>query len=187
MAIRHGGKELTPKEQKAQVLKWTGWTTTQYNKEYDKLRNRVRAFERATDKAKGEINVADLLAKDARSQYYARYYGETYTPTNLYQAVAATPSISSGKKLSRKTAERVQNVAKERLQAQYRGLLSNSAYSAQIGVEIGYLDGWERATVQEIEEIINRYSKLSTLDRQAALDYNKNRRDFREPPRKVDS
>lgn len=187
MAIRHGGRELTPKEQKTKVMQWTGWSTEQYNKEYDKLRNRVRAFERATGKPKGEINVADLLAKDARSRHFARYYGEQYTPTNLYQVVAATPSISSGKRLSVRTTERVRATAKDRLAAQFKGLINNSIYSPQIGVEIGYAGGWDNITVSELEEILKRYGKISTLDRQAVEDYNENRRDFREPPRKVES
>ena len=187
MAIRHGDKELTPKEQKTQVLKWTGWTTEQYNKEYDKLRNRVRAFERATGKAKGEINVADLLAKDARSQYYARYYGKAYTPTNLYQEVSATPSISSGKQLSRKTAERVRATAKTRLSNQFHGLLNNSKYSQQIQQEVQSMGGLENISPADYEKLLRKYGRLSTADRQAAEEYNRNRRDFREPPRKVDS
>ena len=187
MAIRHGGRELTPKEQKTQVLKWTGWTSKQYEREYDKLRNRARAFEKATGKPQGEIIVADLLAREARSKYYARYYGEEHTPTNLYKAVAATPSISSGKTLAKDTAERVRATAKSSLKAQFQGLINNSIYSPQIDVEVGYAGGWDNITVSELEEILHRYGKISTLDRQAAQDYNKNRRDFREPPRKVES
>lgn len=187
MAIRHGGRELTPKEQKAKVMQWTGWSTEQYNKEYDKLRNRTRAFERATGKPKGEINVADLLAKDARSRYYARYYGEQYTPTNLYQAVAATPSISSGKQLTQRTTERVMETAKARLTSQFHGLLNNSKYAQDIQAEVNRLGGLEKISPADYEKILRKYGKLSTADRQAAEEYNRNRRDFREPPRKVDS
>lgn len=95
MAISLRGKRLTSSEQKQHVLKITGWTSEKYNKEYDKLRNRVRNYESATGAERGSINVADLLARNAVGNVYAARAGETYQPTALYRAVMTAPSSST--------------------------------------------------------------------------------------------
>lgn len=131
MAIQKGGVTLTARQQKRYVQELTGWSTEQYNKEYDKLRNRVRAYERATGAPKGRYNVADLLARNARGEYFAKREGREYTPTNLYSAVQAAPSISSGRELSEAQTARITGAAREALNKQYAGFLKHSIYGGE--------------------------------------------------------
>lgn len=131
MAIKRGGVTLTARQQKRYVQELTGWSTEEYNKEYDKLRNRTRAYERATGAPKGKYNVADLLARNVRGEYYARREGREYTPTNLYSAIQAAPSISSGRRPSEASQARIASAAREALNKQYAGFLKHSIYGGE--------------------------------------------------------
>lgn len=126
MAIQRGKKTLNAREQAAQVRKWAGWTKEQYNKEYDKLRNRVRNYERANGYEKGSINVADLLAKEVRNRHYAPRYGEQPRSTQLYMAVNATTSASTGRALTSRATKLSQTAAIAAIEGRYYGLLSKS-------------------------------------------------------------
>lgn len=136
MAIKKGGKTLTARQQKAYVQSLTGWSTEEYNKQYDKLRNRVRAYERATGAKKGSINVADLLARNERGKYFARREGRDYEATSLYKAVQSAPSISSGRKLSERQEQQIRSAARARLNEQYLGFLANSIYGGEAFIKV---------------------------------------------------
>lgn len=132
MAIKNKeGKSLSKREQAKKVREWTGWSREQYNKEYDKLRNRVRAYEKAT-KATRKINVSDLLARHARGKYYEKTYGLDYKESEIWKAIQAAPSISSGRELSKKTIKEVSDFEISRIEAQYYGVLNNSKFSEEI-------------------------------------------------------
>lgn len=126
MAIQHKKKTLTARQQAAKVREWTGWSVQQYQKEYDKLRNRVRNYERINGYKSGTINAADLLARNARAQFYAPRYGEQAKATQLYQAVMSTTSQSTGKKISAKTAAKARVAALNAISERYHGLLEKS-------------------------------------------------------------
>lgn len=120
MAIMRNGRPLTPREQKAYVMRVAGWTTQQYNKEYDKLRNRARNYERANGLAKGSINVADMLA---RSQSRVAYGDKQ---TTLYRAVSATTSSSTGARLTARQIQRAQANAEKYISDRYGNVLAKS-------------------------------------------------------------
>lgn len=178
MAIKKGGKTLTARQQKAYVQSITGWTTAQYNKEYDKLRNRVRNYERATGAPKGRYNVADLLARNARGEYFAKREGRTYTPTNLFQAVQAAPTVSTGAKLSEAAQARITTAGREALNKQYAGFLEHSIYG---GAAFGRLliSAEKRLgrplTIEEYSRLLKRqaerssFAKLSQKDRDTQI------------------
>lgn len=126
MAIVKGNKILTARQQKQQVLKWTGWTAKQYEKEYDKLRNRVRNYERANGLERGSIDAADLLAREARTRHYAPRYGEVPQSTTLYEAVIKTTSQSTGQRLTVSGRIKSQEAAILGIEKRYHGLLSKS-------------------------------------------------------------
>lgn len=167
MAIKSNGRALTAREQAAKVREWTGWTRAQYQKQYDILRNRTRAFERATGRERGSINVADVLARDARSRYFARYYGERYNPTNLYQAITAAPSTSSGRAISETTRARVEAAAVEATRRQFAGFLQNSMFAAPAERMADRLRSAGTFTAAKYERILRRYAQLSTAAREA--------------------
>lgn len=133
MAVTRAGRTLKSSEQKKLVMQWTGWSSARYNKEYDKLRNRVRNFEKAATATKQKINVADLLLREERAKYYAKKQGREYVQSPLYAAVSAAPSTSTGaESLTRSAREKI-SAARERLtEAEFGGFIKNSKYAEEI-------------------------------------------------------
>lgn len=174
MAIKRGGKTLTAREQAEEVRKLTGWTRQEYQKQYDVLRNRVRAYERGmgvTEQDK-RINVADLLASNAKRMFYSKYYGEEYKPTALYKAVMQAPSISSGKKLSSKAQARIEQAAETRIEDQFGGFIKNSKFSDDIKREVEELRKSGNYNPQEHLKIIEKYLKEFENERKNVEEYN---------------
>lgn len=91
--------ELTASQVKAEVMKIRGWTARQYEKEYDKIRNRIRAYE-GFERSKGEKvtpeSPAAFLYKESRAM---QRHGADYMPSPRTAAIRATTSVSSGKAL----------------------------------------------------------------------------------------
>lgn len=174
MAIKRGGKTLTAREQAEEVRKLTGWTRQEYQKQYDVLRNRVRAYERGTGVSEQDkrINVADLLASNAKRMFYSKYYGEEYKPTALYKAVMQAPSISSGKKLSRKAEVRIEQAAETRIEEQFGGFAKNSKYADAIKNEVEELRKSGNYNPQKHLKIIEKYLKEFENERKNVGEYN---------------
>lgn len=174
MAIKRGGKTLTAREQAEEVRKLTGWTRQEYQKQYDVLRNRVRAYERGTGVTEQDkrINVADLLASNAKRMFYSKYYGEEYKPTALYKAVMQAPSISSGKKISSKAQARIEQAAETRIEDQFGGFIKNSKFSDDIKREVEELRKIGNYTPQEHLKIIEKYLKEFENERKNVEEYN---------------
>lgn len=174
MAIKRGGRTLTAREQAAEVRKLTGWTRQEYQKQYDVLRNRVRAYERGTGVTKEDkrINVSDLLAANAKRMFFAKYYGEEYKPTALYKAVMQAPSVSSGKKISSKAQARIEQAAETRIEDQFGGLIKNSKFSDDIKKEVEELRKSGNYTPQEHLKIIEKHAKELDNQRKNIKEYN---------------
>lgn len=168
MAITRKGRKLTPREQSAEVRKLAGWDTKTYQKEYDKLRNRARAYERATGREKGSINVADLLARDVRRRWAAQYYGEKYKPTELYYAVSSAPSISSGKQVSKQAMRRINVQELRSVSNQFKGVIQNSKYANQIRAEAEDLSRQGKLTASAYREIAEKYARALQEERENA-------------------
>ena len=103
-------KVLSAREIKKRVMASTGWTSEQYMKEYDILRNKTRNYERATG-SKTKIKVNELLYQQTQAQ---KRYGTSYKPSRLVQAIMATPSVSTGtvqrRGVSKATEQRLERV-----------------------------------------------------------------------------
>ena len=174
MAIKRGGRTLTAREQAAEVRYLTGWTRQEYQRQYDILRNRVRAYERGIGVTKKDerINVPDLLASNARRMFFANYYGEEYKPTALYKAVMQAPSASSGKKLSSKAQARIKQAAETRIEDQFGGFIKNSKFSDDIKKKVEELRKSGNYTPLEHLKIIEKYVKELDNQRKNIEEYN---------------
>lgn len=93
--------ELTAKQVKADIMKIRGWTSEEYQRQYDITRNQLRAYEGFL-RQKGEFvqpeSPAAFLFKEAKA---IQRYGADYTPSQRTAAVRATTSVSSGKALTK--------------------------------------------------------------------------------------
>lgn len=94
-----GGKRvvMTNREVKAYIMKQNGWTTTQYKKQYDIFKNKLRAYEnyeRASGRQVTSQSPVEVLFKEAKAK--ARD-GVNYTPSIKMQRIRSFTSVSSGK------------------------------------------------------------------------------------------
>lgn len=94
---------LKASEIKSFVMNVMGYKTTEeYNKAYDIMRNKVRAFEKVTGQ-KEKSSISTLMYLQAKSM---QRYGSNYTPSDKMQMIMSMPSVSSGKALQGKSLER---------------------------------------------------------------------------------
>lgn len=136
MAIIRRGKRLSARERKAQTMEWTGWSSEQYQREYDRLRNRARNYERVTGAAR--IDVADVLAREARRRYYTER-GADIQPTALYRAIMSAPSSSTGRPVSNVAKRRIDESREMQARAEFRGVIEKSKYKDRIAKEVAAL------------------------------------------------
>lgn len=180
------GEVITPKQAKAYVMQARGWTTEQYNKEYDKLRNKARNYETATGKPRGEIRVNELLYSEtkvwARQGKPRDASGEATPQLSLFRTVDAqtsagtaqfarlTAKAQSGATLTAReagTLERANERAKQAILKQYAPLRYGGKDFAATGKRReNYETGAdiekiieESKTPQELSERLNAYAK----------------------------
>lgn len=140
---------------KQRTMKLTGWTSEQYNKEYDKLRNRTRAYERAIGSSQ-KRNVSQIL-------YYTQKAQKTGSRISTErQAIMSTPSISTGKTLSKRAITQIQTTEFKR----YEGLATiNPAFSTIIDDD--------RLSNDQKLSMLRKLADKMTRDRTAARAANK--------------
>ena len=178
MAIKRDGKPMTARQQAAYVRSLTGWTREEYNRQYDVLRNRARAYERGAGLARGTVNVSDLLARNARAQFYSRYYGEEYKPTGLYAAVQSAPAVSSGKRLTQAQRARIVDAQERRAYAEMGGIINNSKYSEAIAAEVARLEALGAYSGRVLYLLARKYARQLERERAEVRAYNANVKDF---------
>lgn len=108
MAIQYKGKILTPKQQKAQVMKWAGWSEAEYKAAYEDVRKRTVNYQKLNGIKVGTYSPADILARDVRGRWYADRQGELYKPSSLIAGIMLAPTQSGNQKISKETKIRVQ-------------------------------------------------------------------------------
>ena len=160
MAIKRGGKELSAREQKALVMREAGWSSKEYQKRYDVLRNRARNYERAVGLEKGTINVADLLARDVHYRYRAEKEGYSYKPTEIFKAVSQTVASSPSRVLSANAIGRATSLEVDRIQRQFRGVIEKSMYSEQIANKVSQAMQNGTFSVSWYRELVESYARL---------------------------
>lgn len=94
-------RELSSREIKQTVMKLRGWDGRQYEKEYDKLRNRLRNYE-AYKQAHGEKikpqSPATILYYESRLMRKLAREGKQYTPSYEMQRLRSFTSASTGRR-----------------------------------------------------------------------------------------
>ena len=130
---------LTAREVKAYVMKEREWTSEQYNKEYDKLRNRLRAYEAFQRQSGVSVEAqspASILYFESRAR---RREGAEYQPSLELQRIKTFPSISSGKALGRALERRSETFARryaETTNKVFAGLIAANPTAAEIAERV---------------------------------------------------
>lgn len=126
---------LSSRQVKAFVMKERGWTSEQYNKEYDKLRNRLRAYEAYQRQSGVEVKTqspASLLYFESKAR---RREGAEYQPSLERQRIQAFPSVSSGKALTRtleRSEERLERIYSKTTDKAFARLIEVNPTAAEI-------------------------------------------------------
>lgn len=113
-------RTLTRSEVKSYIMKTNKWTSAQYRKQYDILKNKIRAYE-SYRKAQGinepQQSVVEFLFKEAKAK---RAYGNEYVPSKKAQQIKSFSAYSITK--GRKMAENEAYLQKQNLKnAEYIG------------------------------------------------------------------
>lgn len=130
---------LTAREIKSYVMKERGWTSDQYSKEYDKLRNRLRAYEAFQRQSGVSVEAqspASILYFESRAR---RREGAEYQPSLELQRIKSFPSISSGKALGRALERRSETFARrfaETTNKVFAGLIAANPTAAEIAERV---------------------------------------------------
>ena len=130
---------LTAREIKSYVMKERGWTSDQYNKEYDKLRNRLRAYEAFQRQSGVSVEAqspASILYFESRPRPHE---GAEYQSSLELQRIKSFPSISSGKALGRALERRSETFARrytETTNKVFAGLIAANPTAAEIAERV---------------------------------------------------
>lgn len=117
---KDGAIPISASKVKKYVMKVRGWTSEQYIKERDILKNKLRAYETLTRAQGGKVesqSPSTLLYRQARSM---KKYGADYVPTAQMRAIQATPaySITKGRKVAKNTESAGYKRFNERIESQ---------------------------------------------------------------------
>lgn len=122
-----GATPLSPKAVKEYVMKVRGWTSEQYIKERDILKNKLRAYESLTRAQGGSVesqSPSTLLYRQARAM---KKHGADYKPSAQLRAIEATPaySISKGRKVAKNAESAGYKRFNDRIEKQVKSDFAN--------------------------------------------------------------
>ena len=105
--------ELSASQVKTEIMRIHGWDTKEYQREYDILRNKLRAYEAFQRSAGVQVtpqSPQQFLYSEAKAQ---ERYGANYRPSARTALVRATTSVSSGKALSKAVTSTISRKAQQ--------------------------------------------------------------------------
>lgn len=154
MAIQYKGKVLTPRQQKAQVMKWAGWSEAEYKAAYEDVRKRTVNYQKLNGIEVGTYSPADILARDVRGRWYAGRQSELYKPSSLVEGIMLAPTQSGKQKISKAAAIRVQvqNLEMGLNSLSTARKLKNPIIDAKIEREIKAGGNWARRVADWLKE-----------------------------------
>lgn len=131
---------MTSREVKAYVMKQNGWTSDQYRKQYDILKNKVRAYEsfrRSQGIKEQPQNIVKMLYTEAKAK--ARY-GDEYKPSEKLQQIKrfSAYSITKGRQLAQQEKYQQRESAKYEayVSKRFEGFIRDNAGAQRIAEAI---------------------------------------------------
>ncbi len=89
--------KVSASEAKKTIMKANNWNETEYRKNYDLFKNKLRAYEVMMEKVTGKAekqSPADVLYKQAMAINRAKKSGETYNMSNTMKQIMKMPALS---------------------------------------------------------------------------------------------
>ena len=165
---------LTAREIKSYVMKERGWTSDQYSKEYDKLRNRIRAYEAFQRQSGISVEAqspASILYFESRAR---RREGAEYQPSLELQRIKSFPSISSGKALGNALERRSETFARrytETTNKVFAGLIAANPTAAEISERVTDPVKRERALIDLATKLHARQDAAGRVQASSAIPF----------------
>lgn len=165
---------LTARDIKAYVMKERGWTSDQYSKEYDKLRNRLRAYEAFQRQSGVSVEAqspASILYFESRAR---RREGAEYQPSLELQRIKSFPSISSGKALGRALERRSETFARryaETTSKIFASLIAANPTAAEIAERVADPVKRERALIDLVTKLHARQDAEGRVQASSAIPF----------------
>ena len=165
---------LTAREIKSYVMKERGWTSDQYSKEYDKLRNRLRAYEAFQRQSGVSVEAqspASILYFESRAR---RREGAEYQPSLELQRIKSFPSISSGKALGRALERRSKTFARrytETTSKVFAGLIAANPTAEEIAERVTDPVKRERALIDLATKLHTRQDAAGKVQASSAIPF----------------
>lgn len=165
---------LTAREIKSYVMKERGWTSDQYSKEYDKLRNRLRAYEAFQRQSGVSVEAqspASILYFESRAR---RREGAEYQPSFELQRIKSFPSISSGKALGRALERRSETFARryaETTSKIFAPLIAANPTAAEIAERVADPVKRERALIDLATKLHARQDAAGRVQSSSAIPF----------------
>lgn len=131
------------KSWKQDILKLTGWTTEKYNKEYDKLRNQVRNYQKTIGGVKRNVSF-ELFLRERNRKNPLKY--ELSGRFELYKLVG---SQSTGRQLSQR---KINAIYRETLDS-FSGFIQSSLPAQKI---INDENLTEREKISKLNQLLNK-------------------------------
>lgn len=139
--VKGGRVEMSSREVKAYIMKQNGWTSRQYDKQYDIFKNKLRAYEnyeRAHGVTSQRQSPTQLLYKEAKAK--ARE-GADYTPSIKMRRIRSFTSVSSGKAgqkalQGQRYQSRRAQLYEEATSKQFKGLIDSNPTAKEIAERI---------------------------------------------------
>ena len=133
--------EMSSREVKQYIMKQNGWTSQQYDRQYDIFKNKLRAYEnyeRMHGRTAQRQSPTQLLFKEAKAKASE---GADYTPSIKMQRIRSFTSVSSGKAGQRALQGRLYQrrrsaLYEEATTKQFNGLIENNAKAREIAERI---------------------------------------------------
>lgn len=125
-------RDLTPSEVKARTIKNLGITPKEYEKLYDRTRNRVRNYEKYQRLQGVEVeprNIAHFLYFESRAM---KRYGADYKPSTVTSNILSFSSASTGQGISKKVEENINKRYREYILQRFGSLINSNEGAAAI-------------------------------------------------------
>lgn len=169
-------RELSAREVKQTVMKLRGWTSKQYENEYDKLRNRLRGYEAFKISQGEEVkpqSPATILYHQSRAMHRAELSGEEYIPSLEMQRLQSFSSRSTGglKNLSQRQIDRYSARYEQTTLRQFGKLIESSPIAAEIVKRIKNPVQREKALKDFADELHLKQDELGKIAEKSAVPF----------------
>lgn len=135
--------KVSPSDVKKTIMDANGWTESEYRKNYDLFKNKLRAYEALMQSQGQKVakqSPVEVLYKEAQTKRKMVKKGKKYVPSAKMKIIRKMPamSITQGKKATRRTSyvERRKADIGKITDAAFQNLIENNPKAAEIAAAI---------------------------------------------------